>query len=110
MSLGSDTNAFFNAEIERYIAAGLVIVAAAGNDNDDACNYSPASATSAIAVGATTKNDARWTDFKSSNFGSCVDVWAPGAEIKSANFSNVNGYSLMNGTSMAAPRKFILVL
>jgi hypothetical protein len=111
MSLGAETHEMLNQQIERAIAAGIVIVAAAGNHNDDACNYSPASATSSIAVGATTIHDGRWTGlFKSSNFGSCVDVWAPGAQIKSADFSNVNGYSLMNGTSMAAPRKFVLIL
>jgi hypothetical protein len=117
MSLGGQKHPFFNEQIEDAIAAGIVVVAAAGNDNDDACNYSPASATSAIAVGATTKNDARWMSCEhcdpawvpSSNFGSCVDVWAPGAEIVSASSANVNEHSTKDGTSMACPREYMLL-
>jgi len=111
MSLGGGVHQVFNSLVESAIASGIVVVAAAGNSNRDACLHSPASATSAITVGATTLHDARWTGpTKSSNFGSCVDVWAPGAEILSASNANVNVYSTKSGTSMASPREYMLVL
>jgi len=110
MSLGGDKHLEFNSLVERAVAAGIVVVAAAGNENEDACLHSPASATSSIAVGATTIHDARWNETFSSNFGSCVDVWAPGREILSASNVNVNGYSSKSGTSMASPREYMLVL
>lgn len=104
MSLGGGVHQVFNSLVESAIASGIVVVAAAGNSNRDACLHSPASATSSITVGATTLHDARWTGpTKSSNFGSCVDVWAPGAEILSASNANVNVYSTKSGTSMASP-------
>jgi subtilisin family serine protease len=81
------------------IRAGITVVVAAGNDDIDACNYSPARG-SGITVGATSRNDERWS---SSNYGSCVDIFAPGLYIKSAGNANDNALAYLNGTSMAAP-------
>jgi subtilisin family serine protease len=77
---------------------GIVVVVAAGNSYMNACNYTPAYTPEAITVGATTNTDGK-VDF--SNFGDCVDIFAPGVDITSA---SVNGfYSDKSGTSMAAP-------
>ena len=78
--------------------AGIVSVLAAGNDNGDACSYSPAFAPSAITVGSTTSSDAR-SSF--SNYGSCIQVYGPGSAV----YSSVpgNGYASYSGTSMACP-------
>ena len=83
-------------EIRRVAEA---LVAAAGNDNGDACNKSPASAPDALTVGATNQQDAK-ASF--SNFGSCVDVHAPGVSINSA-AAGTSGYVAISGTSMACP-------
>ena len=66
--------------IQNTVNSGVTVVVAAGNYNMDACNYSPARATSVISVGATVSSDAKASY---SNFGSCVDVWAPGTSITS---------------------------
>lgn len=101
MSIGATLNVEFNTLVDRAVAtAGIVVVAAAGNTHSDACQVSPASAASAIAVGAMTMADGM-SPF--SNFGTCVDVWAPGSGILSAGNLNVNVYSTKDGTSMAAP-------
>lgn len=86
------------------MADGVVMVVAAGNESTDACTKSPASAASAITVGATTLQDkpASFT-----NYGSCVDVYAPGDDIKSAHSNSDTATATWDGTSMAAPRKFI---
>lgn len=75
MSLGGGYYVPMNDAVESASAAGIVVVVAAGNENEDACNSSPASAASAITVGAIDQNDNR-ASF--SNYGSCVDIWAPG--------------------------------
>jgi subtilisin family serine protease len=76
----------------------VFLAVAAGNNSADACNYSPASAASATTVGSTTSSDGR-SSF--SNYGSCVDIYAPGSSITSA---RLNGTSTtMSGTSMASP-------
>ena len=76
------------------------MVVAAGNENKDACSTSPASAEGAITVAATTINDGR-SSF--SNFGSCVDIFAPGSNIKSADYRSRTGSRTLSGTSMACP-------
>ncbi|MCV6004889.1 S8 family serine peptidase, partial [Escherichia coli] len=80
--------------------AGITYVIAAGNANMDACNFSPSRAPAAITVGATTNTDQR---AGYSNWGSCVDVWAPGSGITSASYLNDYDSRVMSGTSMAAP-------
>ena len=82
------------------MADGITVVVAAGNDNADACNYSPASAPSAITVGATASNDSR-ASF--SNFGTCLDIFAPGSSISSAYKGSTTAAASMSGTSMASP-------
>ena len=81
MSLGGGAFTPLDDAVAAATAAGVTVVVAAGNDDDDACNYSPARAPSAITVGATDDTDTRaWF----SNWGSCVDVFAPGVGVLSA--------------------------
>ncbi|KAI0244112.1 hypothetical protein L0F63_001794 [Massospora cicadina] len=98
LSLGGWKSKALNDAIEAAVASGVVAVVAAGNDNRDACNYSPASAPSAITVGATDINDAR-ASF--SNYGKCVDVFGPGVKIIST--WNNGETNTISGTSMATP-------
>lgn len=100
MSLGGGASVSLNAAVTRGIDDGVVFVVAAGNNNLPACNYSPASVPNAITVGATGSNDAR-ASF--SNFGSCVDMFAPGVSILSVALTSSSSSRTMSGTSMAAP-------
>ena len=100
MSLGGSRDESVNSAASRLIAEGMTVIAAAGNSNVDACTFSPASAPGVIAVGATDKSDVR-ASF--SNWGACVDVFAPGVLINSANSLDHNISSRRSGTSQAAP-------
>lgn len=100
MSLGGEQDDKVNAVTSRLVDAGLVVVVAAGNAGQDACNYSPASARGAIAVAAVDMDDSR-ASF--SNYGSCVDISAPGVGINSANADNYSFSKKMSGTSQASP-------
>lgn len=100
MSIGGGNTSTLTAAVEKLNSMGILNVVAAGNDNSDACNYSPASAPSAITVGSSDIRDAR-SSF--SNYGNCVDVFAPGSNIISARASDPNGSAQMSGTSMATP-------
>jgi len=100
MSLGGGQDDRVNAITSRLVDAGLIVVVAAGNAGQDACNYSPASARGAIAVAAIDIDDSR-ASF--SNYGSCVDVSAPGVGINSANADNYSISKRMSGTSQASP-------
>lgn len=100
MSLGGDSSDSLDGAVRKAISKGITVVIAAGNDNANAANYSPAKVTEAITVGATTNNDSRAAY---SNWGSVLDVFAPGESITSAGYSNDNGSAVMSGTSMAAP-------
>ena len=75
MSLGGGKSPSLDLAVNRAVNSGLNFAVAAGNDNQDACGYSPAAATEAVTVGASTLADGR-ASF--SNWGSCVDVFAPG--------------------------------
>jgi len=86
--------------VNAVTSAGVAVVVAAGNENDDACGYSPAYVPSAITVGATTKSDARAAF---SNYGSCLDIFAPGKDIVSASIESNTGSVSYSGTSMACP-------
>jgi subtilisin family serine protease len=98
LSLGGMPSPSIDAAVVSTIAAGIVVVAAAGNDSVDACAVSPARVPAVLTVGATSGADARaWF----SNFGTCVDLFAPGVSITSAWHSG--GYNTLNGTSMATP-------
>lgn len=101
LSLGGPYSSAFNSAIKEATDAGLVVAVAAGNDNAaDACSRSPASAPSAITAAASTSSD-RAASF--SNVGKCVDIWAPGYRIASANVNDFDGYAVLSGTSMATP-------
>ncbi|WP_439661553.1 S8 family peptidase [Lentzea sp. HUAS TT2] len=105
MSLGgSGTNASLENAVKRSIGAGITYVLAGGNSGQDACNFTPARTPEAITVGASDRADKRsiWTA-GSSNYGKCLDIWAPGSDIVSASHSNDTGTRSMGGTSMASP-------
>lgn len=98
MSISGARSNIINKVVNRMVQKGYKIVVAAGNDGQDACGFSPASASEAITVGAYASNN-RWAAF--SNHGRCVDILAPGDTIASAIPNRQYGY--MSGTSMAAP-------
>lgn len=100
LSLGGSFSSSLNTAIANAVTDGITMVVAAGNNNSLACNYSPASAPSAITVGATTSVDARASY---SNYGSCLDIFAPGSSITSAYFSSSTALRSLSGTSMASP-------
>lgn len=100
LSLSSSPSLVLDNAIRASIAAGVTYVAAAGNSTESACFYSPARIDEVITVGATTMDDTRMPN---SNFGDCVDIYAPGDRIVSTfNRSDTDSAS-MSGTSMAAP-------
>ena len=103
MSLGGGLSSSLNQAVADAVNAGVIMVVAAGNENQNACNVSPASEPLAITVGSTTSSDAR-SGF--SNYGSCVNVWAPGSSITSACYTSDTATCIKSGTSMASPRKF----
>ena len=100
LSLGGDASAALDDAIDNSIASGVTYVVAAGNSGDDACLYSPSRAPRAITVGATGSSDVR-AGF--SNYGSCVDLFAPGVGILSAYNVNDTQVATLTGTSMASP-------
>jgi len=101
MSLGgSGTQQAMADAVNAAVNAGVTVVVAGGNDNSDACNFSPAFVPSAITVGSTDSNDRR-SSF--SNYGRCTDIWAPGSSVRSVAHTSNTGYSTKSGTSMACP-------
>jgi subtilisin family serine protease/subtilisin-like proprotein convertase family protein len=100
MSLGGLFDQALNDAVTASIADGVTYGVAAGNDEGDACELSPASTPDAITVGASTSADAR-AGF--SSFGSCLDIFAPGDGITSAFFGNDTASERESGTSMATP-------
>jgi CSLREA domain-containing protein len=100
VSSGVFISTSLDAAVAQSVADGVTYVVSAGNDQANACNQSPAREASAITVGATDVNDARAAF---SNFGSCVDIFAPGVAIESAWLTNDAAVNTLSGTSMAAP-------
>jgi subtilisin family serine protease len=100
MSLGGGASSTLDAAVNNLSAAGVTIVVAAGNSNTDACTQSPSRAANAVTVGSTTTSDAR-SSF--SNFGTCVDIFAPGSSITSAWSTSDTATNTISGTSMASP-------
>jgi subtilisin family serine protease len=100
MSLGGGKSAALDQAVSNSIADGITYGVAAGNDTADACNGSPSGVGPAITVGATTNTDARASY---SNFGSCVDFFAPGSSITSSYFLSDTSTNTLSGTSMATP-------
>ncbi len=100
MSLGGGASSTLGNAVQNSISAGVTYAVAAGNSNANACNYSPARAANAITVGSTTSSDAR-SSF--SNYGTCVDIFAPGSSITSAWYTSTTATNTISGTSMASP-------
>jgi len=105
MSLGGGASASLDAAVNNSIASGVTYAIAAGNGNNggvaqDACKYSPARVAAAITVGATDKTD---TKTSWSNYGNCVDIFAPGSGITSSWYSSNTATNTISGTSMATP-------
>ena len=100
MSLGGGYSAATNTAVTNLANAGVFVAVAAGNDNGDACNKSPASAPVVTTVGATTNTTARASY---SNYGTCVDIYAPGSAITSAWHTSTSATNSISGTSMASP-------
>ncbi|MBB5872715.1 subtilisin family serine protease [Allocatelliglobosispora scoriae] len=89
-----------DSAVSNLISSGVQFVQAAGNSGDDACYYSPQGVSAAITVGNSNSSDAKNS---SSNYGSCLDIFAPGTSIVSASYSSNTGSATMTGTSMASP-------
>lgn len=99
MSLGGGKSPSLDKAVNGAVTSGMHFAVAAGNENQDACNVSPAGAEHPLTVGASTMSDVR-ASF--SNVGKCVDVFAPGLNIKST-WNVGNGTNIISGTSMASP-------
>lgn len=105
MSLGGGASASVDEAVQRMIDDGVATAVAAGNGNragiaQDACNYSPSRVPAAMTIGATTQSD---TKTSWSNYGSCVDWFAPGSGITSAWYTSTTATNTISGTSMATP-------
>jgi len=100
MSLGGGLNTTVNNAATNMVTRGVAVAIAAGNSNANACNYSPASASNVLTVAASTNTDAK-ASF--SNYGSCVELYAPGQNITSAWIGSTTATNTISGTSMASP-------
>ena len=100
MSLGGGKSKALDDAVNAAVDNGMHFAVAAGNDNKDACNYSPAGAQKAVTVGASTIGDER---AYFSNWGTCVDVFAPGLSILSTWTGSNTATNTISGTSMASP-------
>jgi subtilisin family serine protease len=98
LSLGGGLNSSVNTAVTNLANSGVFVAVAAGNSNANACNYSPSSASAVTTVASSTSSDAK-SSF--SNYGSCVDLYAPGSSITST--WNNGGTNTISGTSMASP-------
>jgi len=100
LSIGGSRSPLLDAAIDGAAAAGIVVVAAAGNASVDACLNTPSRSRNAITVGATTADDEMaWF----SDFGPCVDIFAPGVGVVGAEAGTAAGQAPASGTSQAAP-------
>ena len=100
LSLSAGQNDALDDGVRKAIEHGITVVAAAGNDDQDACVRSPGVVSETITVGASTVEDQLWDH---SNWGRCVDLFAPGHNVKSAFKSSDTATFTASGTSMAAP-------
>jgi subtilisin family serine protease len=103
MSLGGGLSTALNAAVNAAVADNVVVVVAAGNENANACGGSPSSAADAITVGATEQDITK--DWRSvfSNYGTCVNIFAPGTSITAAWIGGTTAINTISGTSMASP-------
>jgi cerevisin len=100
MSLGGGKSTTLDLAVNAAVDAGIHFAVAAGNDNADSCNYSPAAAENAVTVGASTLLDER---AYFSNYGKCNDIFAPGLNILSTWIGSEHATNTISGTSMASP-------
>ncbi|KAJ4367720.1 proteinase B [Didymella sp. IMI 355093] len=100
MSLGGGKSTTLDLAVNAAVDAGIHFAVAAGNDNADSCNYSPAAAQNAVTVGASTLLDER---AYFSNYGKCNDIFAPGLNILSTWIGSEHATNTISGTSMASP-------
>ena len=100
MSLGGGASTALDNAVKTSIGSGVTYAVAAGNSKQDACRTSPARVAAAITVGATTSTDARASY---SNYGTCLDLFAPGSNVTSAWSSGDTTTNTISGTSMATP-------
>lgn len=100
MSLGGGKSPALDLAVNAAVKAGIHFAVAAGNENQDACNTSPAAAENAITVGASTLSDDR---AYFSNWGKCVDIFAPGLNVLSTYIGSETATATLSGTSMASP-------
>jgi serine protease len=100
MSLGGGASAAVDQAVQGAIAAGVTFAVAAGNENSDACGGSPSRVGEALTIGSSERNDGR-SGF--SNFGACVDLFAPGGSIESTSNGSDTDTAILSGTSMATP-------
>ncbi|MBB5954148.1 subtilisin family serine protease [Saccharothrix tamanrassetensis] len=100
MSLGGSADTATDTAVRNLVAAGVTTAVASGNDNSNACNYSPARVREAISTNASNRSDAR-ASF--SNWGTCTDLFAPGQDITSAWHTSDSATNTISGTSMASP-------
>ena len=100
MSLGGGVSSALDAAVQTSISRGVTYAIAAGNSNANACSYSPARVGAALTVGATTSTDYRASY---SNYGTCLDIFAPGSSIQSAWYTGNTATATLSGTSMATP-------
>lgn len=100
ISIAGDVNAELDAAVTDLIAEGITVVAGAGNSTKDACTMSPGHVADAITVSASTRYD---NPLAYSNFGSCVDIYAPGDNIFSDFHTSDTATEMLTGTSMASP-------
>ncbi|MEU6151647.1 S8 family serine peptidase [Actinosynnema sp. NPDC047251] len=100
MSLGGGADTATDTAVRNLVAAGVTTAVASGNDNQNACNYSPARVREAISTNASNRSDAR-ASF--SNWGTCTDLFAPGQDITSTWHTSDSATNTISGTSMASP-------
>lgn len=100
MSLGGGRTTLLDDAVDAAVDAGIHFAVAAGNDNADACNYSPAASKNAVTVGASAIDDSR---AYFSNYGKCTDIFAPGLSIQSTWIGSKTAVNTISGTSMASP-------
>ncbi len=100
MSIGGGLSTSVNNATKQLVYSGVTVVVAAGNEDTDACTKSPASTSNAITVGSTTSSDSR-SYF--SNYGTCLDLFAPGSSITSTWNTSNSATNTISGTSMASP-------
>jgi len=105
MSLGSTTNGGLNEALTASFNVGVVYSVAAGGSGTSACNFYPASCPEALTAGSTIIINRDGQDYdqrtSSSNYGPCVDIWAPGSTITSCDITSPDSFSTRSGTSMS---------